>query len=305
MIARRSVLAASAALFSAPASEGVAAAQAPLRFGIVADPQYAEIPPHLGMNRYYANSPDKLRAAIATFNTTHLDFVATLGDLIDRDWASFDRIMPIYDDLRTGTRFVLGNHDFDVEAVRLASVAGRLGLERSHYDFAVKGVRFIVLDGNDVSLFAPPPGDLRRDLAAERLARLKESGAIQANPWNGSLSDAQFRWLEQMLAKARSDGERVIVLSHYPVFPTNQHNMWDSQRIVDLLTSQDHVIAYFCGHNHDGNYGEVAGLHFVNFAGMVDTPTENAYAIVELLGDKLEIRGFGREPSRTLRLRSA
>lgn len=291
-------------MFSASTS-GKAHAAAPLRFGIVADPQYADAPPHLGMNRYYANSLDKLKTAIATLNREPLNFVATLGDVIDRDWSSFEPIMEVYDTLQHGPVFLLGNHDFSVEAKDLGSVAGRLGLERRYYDFAAHDVRFVVLDGSDVSIFAPPPDDPRRQLAAERLATLKASGAVQANPWNGSLSDTQFGWLEEVLARAKADGERVIVLNHYPVFPANQHNMWDSQRIVSLLAGQQHVIAYFCGHNHDGNYGEVEGLHFITFVGMVDTPADNAYAIVEIRADRLDITGFGREPSRSLSLRSA
>lgn len=291
-------------MFSASTS-GDAGTSVPLRFGIVADPQYADAPPHLGMNRYYTNSLDKLKIAIETFNREPLQFVATLGDVIDRDWSSFAPIMQVYDSLQRGKVFLLGNHDFSVEAKDLGLVAGRLGLERGYFDFATHGIRFVVLDGSDISIFAPPPDDPRRQLAAERLADLKSSGAVQANPWNGALSDTQFRWLEQVLGRAKAKGERVIVLNHYPVFPANQHNMWDADRIVNLLAGQRHVVAYFCGHNHDGNYGEVDGLHFITFEGMVDTPSENAYAIVEIQGDRLDITGFGREPSRSLTLRSA
>jgi hypothetical protein len=36
---------------------------------------------------------------------------------------------------------------------------------------------------------------------------------------------------------------------------------------------------------------------------MVDTETENTFAIVEIWADRMEVRGFGREDSRTLKLR--
>ncbi len=65
------------------------------------------------------------------------------------------------------------------------------------------------------------------------------------------------------------------------------------------------MIAYFNGHNHAGNYVERDGIHYVNFHGMVDTPDSSAFAIVEIAGDRLEIQGFGREPSHSLTLKTA
>ncbi|HEV2541135.1 MAG TPA: metallophosphoesterase [Methylobacterium sp.] len=301
MLSRRSVLAASAALMAGK----VGAAENRLRFGVIADPQYAEAPPHPTLGRYYANSLDKMRAAVAALNGEDLRFVVTLGDVIDRDVASYERILPIYRTLRHETRFVLGNHDFDVAPEHRGRVPRLLGMEGSYYDFAVAGTRFIVLDGNDVSLFAPPPDDPRRTLAAERLERAKAEGLVNAKPWNGSLGDAQFAWLERSLQTARAAGERVVVLSHYPIAPDNPHNLWDAGRITALLARQPHVIAYFNGHNHAGNYAERDGIHYVTFHGMVDTPASSAFAIVEIAGNRLEIQGFGREPSRSLTLKPA
>lgn len=301
MLSRRSVLAASAALLAGTAG----AADGRLRFGVIADPQYAEAPPNLTLGRYYANSLDKMRAAVAALNGEDLRFVVTLGDIIDRDVASYDRILPIYRTLHHETRFVLGNHDFDLAPEHLERVPGLLGMAGPYYDFAVAGIRFVVLDGNDVSLFAPPPDDPRRKLAAERLEQAKAAGLVNAKPWNGSLGDAQFAWLERSLHAAREAGERVVVLNHYPVAPDNPHNLWDASRLTGLLARQPHVLAYFNGHNHAGNYAERDGIHYVNFHGMVDTPDSSAFAVVEITGDRLEIQGFGREPSRSLTLKPA
>ncbi len=301
MLSRRTVLAASAALLA-----GSARAQAtPLRFGVIADPQYADVPPNTAMGRYYADSLDKLSAAIETLNAQDLRFVVTLGDVIDRDFASFERILPLYRKLRHETRFVLGNHDFEVEAAHLGRVVGRLGMPAPYYDFTVQDVRFVVLDGNDVSLFAPPQGDPRWQRAQERLARARAAGLPNAKPWNGSLGDAQRAWLERTLSAAQGAGERVVVLNHYPVLPDNPHNLWDSAEIVALLARSTNVVAYFNGHNHAGNHAEAHGIHFVNFRGMVDTPDTSAFAVVEISGDRLDIRGYGREPSRSLPLRAA
>ncbi len=274
-----------------------------LRFGVVADPQYAARPPHAGMNRHYARSLAKLSAAVEVFNGKELSFVITLGDIIDRDFESFDDILPVYDSLRHENLFLLGNHDFSVAANRLADVATRVGMATPYYSFTRQGWRFIVLNGNEVSTFAPPEGHPYRDIAARRLAELRAAGAINAHDWNAMPSDEQFAWLSDQINKARAAGERVIVMNHYPVYPPNAHDSWDRERIIALLTAHDHVVAYFSGHNHAGNFGTLEGCHFLNFKGMVDTETENTFAIVEIWADRIEVRGFGREDSRTLNLR--
>ncbi|WP_274628711.1 metallophosphoesterase [Arvimicrobium flavum] len=279
------------------------AQDAPLfRFGIVADPQYAPVVPNLKSNRYYANSLWKLSEAIEAFNQEELQFVATLGDIIDRHWKSFNHILPLYDKLKHEHFFLLGNHDYDVAPEYLTSVVRTTGLEKAYYDFAGGGHRFIVLDGNDVSLFAPPKDDPRREVAAKRLEELKAKGAENAQSWNGSVSDEQFAWLEDTMKKAQSVGEKAIVMCHYPVFPPNIHNLWDSERIVSLLSGFDNFVAFFNGHNHAGNYGEAEGKHFVTFKGMVDTPDTTAYSVVDVYADRIEIRGVGREENRTLKI---
>ncbi|MBA8820417.1 putative phosphodiesterase [Ochrobactrum sp. P6BSIII] len=308
MITRRNVLMASAVgtlaiPFAGFAITSASAQSGPLfRFGVVADPQYAPVVPNLQMNRYYSNSLWKLSEAIEAFNKEDLQFVVTLGDIIDRHWESFNHVLPLYDKLDHDHFFLLGNHDFDVASEYLTSVIRTVGMQDAYYDFTGGGYRFIVLDGNDVSLFAPPKNDPRREIAAQRLEALKAKNAPNAQSWNGSLSDQQFAWLGDTMKKAQAAGEKVIVMGHYPVFPANEHNMWDSERVVELLTGFDNFVAYFNGHNHAGNYGEVNGKHFLNFKGMVDTPAETAYSVVEVHADRIEVRGFGREANRTLKI---
>jgi calcineurin-like phosphoesterase family protein len=311
VITRRNLLkiGGAAAIFTPFAGFTVSSARAetdPLfRFGIVADPQYAPVVPNLKSNRYYANSLWKLSEAIDVMNKQELQFVATLGDIIDRHWESFSHVLPLYDKLDHPNVLLLGNHDYDIAAEYLDSVLRTTGLEKAYYDFAGGGYRFIMLDGNDVSLFAPPKDDPRREVAAKRLDELKAAGAANAQTWNGSLGDEQFAWLEATIKKADEAGEKVIVMCHYPVYPANEHNLWDADRIVELVTKSKNVVAYFNGHNHAGNYGELAGKHFVNFKGMVDTPDTTAYSVVEVYPDRIEIIGYGREGNRTLKLATA
>lgn len=273
-----------------------------LRFGLIADPQYAPIEPNTRLNRHYAQSLEKLEAAIAQFNGEALDFVVTLGDVIDRDWENFDRVLPLYETLRHTHHILPGNHDFAVAADRLAEVHARLGMAAPYHDFVVNGVRLILTDGNEVSLFAPPLDDPRRVEAAERLAALTAAGAANAQMWNAGMSATQVAWLGERLRQADKAGERAIVFGHYPLHPASDHNLWGAEEVSALIAASPAAIGYFCGHNHAGNYGLLNGTHFVNIKGMVDTADENAFAIVAVHADRIEITGFGREESRVLAL---
>ncbi|PST20895.1 phosphatase [Rhizobium sp. JAB6] len=276
---------------------------APLfRFGVIADPQYADLEPNLTLDRYPANSLVKLRAAIEEFNRHDLAFVVTLGDIIDREWKSFDAILPVYEALRHPKYFLLGNHDFAVAPAHLGTVPARVGMPSPYYDFSLSGYRFIALDGNEVSVFAPPAGDPRRQEAKDRMKALENAGAPNGQRWNGSIGDVQYDWFAAKLREAKAVGEKVIVMNHYPIFPDNSHNALDSGRMLALLAEQDHVVAYLNGHNHAGNFGVSGDTYFINFKGMVDTGDTSAYAIVSVHADRLEITGFGREESRVLAL---
>ncbi len=273
-----------------------------LRFGLIADPQYAPIEPNMALNRHYAKSLDKLEAAIARLNAEDLDFVVTLGDVIDRGFENFDKALDVYGGLRHRAFFLPGNHDFSVAPERLAEIHGKLGMPAPYHDFVCKGVRVILTDGNEISLFAPPPSDPRRQAAEARLAALQAAGAKNAQTWNAGMGDDQIAWLDERLKLAAAAGETAIVMGHYPLFPASDHNLWGAEDVAGLIAGSPAAAAYFCGHNHAGNYGALNGTHFVNMKGMVDTPDENAFSVVELFGDRLEIHGFGREENRLLPL---
>lgn len=273
-----------------------------LRFGLIADPQYAPIAPNERLDRHYAQSLGKLEAAIGRFNGEDLDFVVTLGDVIDRDWENFDRVLPLFDTLRHPHHILPGNHDFAVAADRLADVHAKLGMPAPYHDFVVNGVRLILTDGNEVSLFAPPLDDPRRAEAAQRLASLTATGAANAQTWNAGMSAPQVGWLGERLRRAEAAGERAIVFGHYPLHPESDHNLWGAEEVSALIAASPAAIGYFCGHNHAGNYGRLNGTHFVNIKGMVDTAEENAFAMVAVHADRIEITGFGREESRVLTL---
>lgn len=134
-----------AAIGTAHAQDPTAKAEfTPFRFGLITDPQFAPVVPNAAGVRFYGNSLWKLDAAVAELNKhDDLEFVVSLGDIIDRHWESFGYIMPVYDRLKHPHHIVAGNHDFDFVAEWLPSVTRTLGMPAPYYDFAVKGLRFI------------------------------------------------------------------------------------------------------------------------------------------------------------------
>ena len=271
---------------------GAGAAAAPFRFGVIADCQYADV--DTSGTRHYRESVRKLREAVADFNDADLDFALHLGDFVDRFAESFDDVVPIFQKLRMSKYHVLGNHDFQLP---LGELLDTLRMPAPYHHFRRQGWRFVIVDTNDVSLYANPEGSEKYELAREMLDRLRAEGAVNAQTWNGAVGPDQLAWLRRVLDGARTRGEKVVLNSHHPIYPKNVHNAWNDDELVDLVASYDNVISWFNGHNHHGNYGFAHGMHFVTFQGMVELDT-NAYAMVRVFEDRFEIDGFGREPDR-------
>lgn len=271
------------------------------RFGIIADVQYCDCEPSTAMHRYYRRSTDKLADALATLAKHDLRFILDLGDLIDRDFQSFDTIMPVYEAARAPVHRTLGNHDYAVNVTHLDEIPHRLGMEPpGYYSVDYDAWRLIVLNGNEISLFATRAGTPARAQAERMLSALQEQQAEQAQEWNGAVSETQLSWLDQQLAEAQRAGQSVIVAGHYPLYPAGSLNLWNDAAVIAVLERYPAVKAYLNGHHHDGNYGVRNGIHYLNFKGMVDTAEENTFAVVEVYDDRLAVRGFGREPDRVL-----
>lgn len=270
--------------------------------GLVADAQYADV--DAKGTRFYRKSVARLGEAVDHFNGRDLAFCVHLGDLIDRDWKSFDEISRPLGSSRHRWHQLLGNHDFEVIDERKTAVPGRLGMAWRHGAFSHHGFRFVVLDTNDVSTYAHAVGTRERSEAETELVRLQMAKVRQAKPWNGAMGVKQLTWLEQTLASARAAAEKVVIFAHHPVYPDNEHNLWNSAAVLALIERQPHVVAWINGHNHAGAFGEKSGVPFVTMKGMVETADTTAFATARILDDRLLLTGHGREPSRELKFRA-
>ncbi|QGH33561.1 phosphatase [Gracilibacillus salitolerans] len=273
------------------------AEQPKLEFGVVPDVQYCDC--EINGTRYYRNSVSKLIDASQALNQENVDFTVQLGDLIDRDVESFSTILPIFNMIEGRKYHVLGNHDF---AVKTDEVIDILGMQNQYYDFKYKNWRFVVLDTNDLSFYANPEGSEKYEEAEEMYNELVESGAIHAQTYNGGISAEQLTWLQDVMDKSAKRNEKVVVFGHMPVYPENNHNVWNAEEVTEVLEANDNVVAYFNGHNHAGNYGLQNGVHYVNLEGMVETEDTTAYSIIRIYKDRLEIDGYGRQGDRVLEI---
>ncbi|QEC50994.1 calcineurin-like phosphoesterase family protein [Anseongella ginsenosidimutans] len=278
---------------------GLAQQSEPLfTFGVMTDVQYAN-QDNAG-TRHYRSSPGKLREAVAVFNREKVAFVLHLGDFIDKGFRHFDTLNAITGKLQMPLYHVLGNHDFSVKAAERSKVLPKMGLRKAYYSFSKKKWRFIILNGNDVSLFANAPGSEKYMRAKAMLEKLKEEGAPNARDWNGAVGGQQIKWLQKELALAERRGEQVIVACHYPLYPNGASELlWNAARLRELAEASPQVVAWFNGHVHKSQYFPKNGVHYISFRGIVEEE-ENACAVVSVFDDRLEIKGFGSEQSRTL-----
>lgn len=263
-------------------------------FGAVADCQFCN---KTSSVRKYSLSTKKLTECVEYYNQLELAFVVHLGDFIDRDFESFEKVVPIYNQLKAPHYHVLGNHDFSVADDKKALVPAQLGLKKRYYDFPHKGWRFLALDGNDVSLYAYPKNDPRTKAATAFHRRLKAGTPT----WNGAVGNEQLKWIEDKLKAATKNHERVILFCHFPIHPANTHNLWNANVLTELLGKYPCVAAYMNGHNHAGNYGTKNKIHYLTLKGMVDT-TSNAFSVIEVYEDRLLLKGIGRQKNREMKL---
>jgi len=262
-------------------------------FGAIADCQYCAVE---GVKlRKYSLSEDKLTKCVAHFNTLDLEYVVHLGDFIDRDFKNFDVVNRIYNQLSAPKYHVLGNHDFFVSDDSKQDVPSKLGMPSKYYEFGIKGWRYIVLDGNDISYHAYPENSKEYTKAIEYYKNNK----ITSASWNGAIGPLQCSWLKSILEKATRNNENVIIFCHFPVYPENVHNLWNAKEIVAILESYSCVKAYINGHNHHGNYAIKKGIHYLTLKGMVDTE-QTSYAVMKVDGTKINVTGYGREEDRIM-----
>ncbi len=263
--------------------------------GIITDCQYCDC--EIKWNRYYKKSPERLKNAVAELNKHDLKYTIHLGDFIDQYIESFDSIVPTWNSLKSPSYHVLGNHDFSVADSLKHVIFDKLNLKKRYYSFEQNNWKFIVLDGNDLSVYGALDS-LKMKETTELFNKIKSASLPYAKPYNGGISKEQFNWLEQELNA--SNNKNVAIYCHFPLLPIANDNLWNTVEVQELIKKYQNVKVFLNGHNHEGAYVYKDKVHFLTFKAMVNSADSTAFSIGEFYQDSLVIKGYGKEKNRTL-----
>jgi len=108
---------------------------------VIADCQYAN-QPNKG-ERLYTQCPNKLAQAVTAINKQSPTAVIHLGDFIDTDFNSFDRLLKITNKLTPSFYHVLGNHEFSVADKFKTRITHTLNMPARYYTLDRFNCRFI------------------------------------------------------------------------------------------------------------------------------------------------------------------
>ena len=227
---------------------------------------------------------------------------------------------------------LVGNHE--LYNLSRAEVSSLLNIPPPYYysfrPAGVKGWRFLVLDAYDMTtidnieqtnrheaayayLSEHNPNDLRGRGTTNWLAGLTGLERRFA-PYNGAVGPAQLAWLRGELAAAARLGEKVIVSTHVPLGPgscVDTTLLWNYDEVLAVIHSEEAggcVAAVLAGHDHTGGYcRDAGGTHHLTMPSPLNTAAgdRRAHACVEVYEDRIEVRGRGLVPSRTLALAAA
>ena len=308
-------------LFLVYACASIAQDAGTVNIGVFTDCQYCDC--EASGNRQYRLSLAKLDSCITVFNSMKLDAMFHLGDMIDHGYGNYDSVLPRFAKFKAPLDLVLGNHDYMIKTRYKAGLIDHRGLtgnrQKEHaegirdgyrtengktpgtYTVTIGKWRFIILNGDDLSYFAPQDKEQvgeRNDMVGQQYMDLKTNGM----PWNGGIGRKQMQWLDEQLKAGGVDEKNVIILCHFPLYGKKDHILFNNNEVFALISSYPCVKAWFNGHYHAGAYTLKNGIHLVNFKGMVDTK-QNSFAVVTLTSDSILIKGYGREPDRMLVIR--
>jgi len=306
-----------------------------LKVGVIADIQYAPVEDghsFSGVPRYYRHALETARIAAEHFEKEKVQLLVNLGDIIDGKCnnepgggeAAIDDVLGALSVYRHGPLIsTYGNHELyslsreDIgEKLNIPFVAEPHGdLVGYHSYVPVPGIRFIVLDTYDIAMMGRCPINSPKRKEAERLLTMYNHNFphVENSPdgldglrkrfvaFNGGIGPQQLSWLQETLHLARSNYEKVIVLSHQPILPGSSSPVclvWNYNDLLPVLRQySDIVIASFSGHAHKGGYkrDENSGIHFRVIEAVLESPHPiNTYAFIDVYWNKLVLRGHGQ-----------
>jgi len=221
-----------------------------------------------------ANVEGTFKLAMDQINLLQPEFVINVGDVIEgysdkkaelnAEWDDVDKMLNTLDMPFFRTP---GNHDI---ANKTAQEVWRERHGATYYYFVYKNVLFMVLDSEDNSRPAPPPGmkekiALYNRLQTENPAKAKEMLAefMSDEAVVGALGkpvefpEKQMSWIKKTLAD-HADVRWTLLFMHEPCWENPSERF---KRVEEMLKGRDHT--FFAGHLHYYDYDNIDGIEHI------------------------------------------
>ena len=273
-------------------------AEEPLaRFGLLADPQYTDHDPEIGRN--YRAGKEIIKSTLERFNQAErLDFVCNLGDIVDgRIKEELPEVVDVFKASKFPVKHTIGNHDMRKQSDEDLQKA--FGLKDFNYMFKINGVRFLVIHSLEVSTLRPKGSSEY----AEAEAYLQAHSDRKLQKYNGMLSAAGKRWLDEQLTAADAAGEHVIVMTHVPIYDKAASKsciFWDADEMFKLVDAHPCLKAWLSGHEHKGGLAVRNRVLHKTVKGLCEMK-EPTGVIVSVYRDHIELKGVGEETDYTFK----
>ncbi|GAB1296242.1 Manganese-dependent ADP-ribose/CDP-alcohol diphosphatase [Apodemus speciosus] len=314
-------------------------------FGVIADIQYADLEDgynyQRSRRRYYRHSLIHLQGAIEDWNkeSSMPCCVLQLGDIIDGYNAqykvsekSLEVVMNTFQMLKVPVHHTWGNHEFynfSRDYLANSKLNSKFLQDQivqhpetvpseSYYAYhfvPFPKFRFILLDSYDLSVLGIDQSSPKYEQCMKMLREhnpnvelnspqgLSEPQYVQ---FNGGFSQEQLNWLDKVLTFSDTNQEKVVIVSHVPIYPEASSDTvclaWNYMDALSVIWSHKCVVCFLAGHTHDGGYSEDPfGVHHVNLEGVIETtPDSQAFGTVHVYPDKMLLKGRGRVPDRIM-----
>ncbi len=253
-----------------------------LRMGLVTDLHYADKDP--GGTRHYRDSIQKFEECIQTFNAEDLDLAIELGDFVDAaeevetEIAYLKTLDKIYSKFKGDRHYVLGNHC--VWTLTKEQFRDNSGAKATHYSFDKNGVHIIILDA------------------------CYRADGVSYGHRNYEWTDTEIpleeqEWLKDDLSKTDLP---TVAFTHQRIDVSNHYGIKSGPEVRKILEDSGKVLAVFQGHNHINEHNEIGGIHYVTLAALIEGSGQenNAYSILDVYPDRLEVTGFRNQSGYSL-----
>ena len=249
-----------------------------LRIGLLTDVHYLDCDPD--ENRRYRDSLLKVREAATVFREREVDLALELGDFTDEPAdvptkiAEFRQIDAEFRASECDCRHIVGNHGLDL--LTKGEYLAAVGETRTFYSFDHAGFHFVVLDGC-----------FRSDGEPYRRGDFDWTEAI--------VPEHELRWLTADLSAAATP---TVVFIHQRLDCDPPLGLTNARSVREILEHSGRVRAVFQGHDHEGGYSKITGIHYCTLKAVIDGeyPEGNAYAVAELFANgNIHVEGFRRQ----------